>query len=103
MALCTKFACARRDGLALRRAAAGTGDAPPVGMLRHSTAIVALFFVFIGLFVVAVVAESALMAFVALVVGAVSAFVMAVAWMRPASYPPEHHPKIDRLFDDTDP
>jgi hypothetical protein len=29
--------------------------------------------------------------------------VMAIAWMRPASYPPEHHPKIDRIFDDTAP
>jgi hypothetical protein len=72
-------------------------------MLRHSTAIVALFFVFLGLFVGAVIAGSALMAFVALIVGAVTSFVLAIAWMRPASYPPEHHPKIDRLFDDTNP
>lgn len=72
-------------------------------MRRHSTAIVALFFVIVGLFVVAVVAESALLAFIALVVGLVAAFVMAIAWMRPASYPPEHHPKIDRIFDDTAP
>jgi len=74
-----------------------------VFMWRHSTGIVALFFVIIGLFVLAVVAESTLLAVAALLVGLVSAFVMAIAWMRPASYPTEHHPKIDRLFDDTAP
>jgi hypothetical protein len=72
-------------------------------MWRHSTAIVTLFFAIVGLFVVAVVAESTLLAFMALMVGVVAAFVMAIAWMRPASYPTEHHPKIDRLFDDTAP
>jgi len=64
---------------------------------------VVLFFVIVGLFVVGVVVGSALMAFIALMVGLVAAFVMAIAWMRPASYPTEHHPKVDRLFDDTAP
>jgi hypothetical protein len=70
-------------------------------MWRHTTGIVALFFVIVGIFALALVAESTLMAFMALIVGLVVAFVLAIAWMRPASYPDEHHPKVDRLFNDT--
>ena len=72
-------------------------------MWRHSNAIVALFFVIVGVFGLAVVTGSTLVAFIALVVGLVTAFVIAIAWMRPASYPTEHHPKVDRIFDDTAP
>jgi hypothetical protein len=72
-------------------------------MWRHTTGIVALFFVTVGVFGIAIVADSALVAFIALLTGFVVAFVMAIAWMRPASYPAEHHPKIDRIFDDTAP
>jgi hypothetical protein len=38
-----------------------------------------------------------------LLVVPILAGVLAVAWMRPASRSPEHHPNIDRLLDDTDP
>lgn len=38
-----------------------------------------------------------------LLFGIVAAFVLAVAWMRPRNASPEHHPAIDRLFDDTSP
>ena len=72
-------------------------------MWRHSNAIVALFFVIVGVFSLAVVTGSALVAFIALLVGLVTAFVIAIAWMRPESYPTEHHPKVDRIFDDTAP
>lgn len=78
-------------------------DAIGVGMWRHSTALVALFLITVGLFAVALVAGSALLAFMALLGGLVVAFVLATAWMRPTSYPPEHHPKVDRVFDDTAP
>jgi hypothetical protein len=64
---------------------------------------VALFVVTVGLFGVALVAGSALLAFMALLGGLVVAFVLAIAWMRPTSYPTEHHPKIDRVFHDTAP
>lgn len=72
-------------------------------MWRHSNAIVALFIVIVGAFGLAIVTGSALVAFIALIVGLVTAFVIAIAWMRPASYPTEHHPKVDRIFDDTAP
>ena len=74
-----------------------------LSMWRHSTALVALFLITVGLFAVALVAGSALLAFMALLGGLVVAFVLATAWMRPTSYPPEHHPKVDRMFDDTAP
>ncbi len=64
---------------------------------------VALFFVTIAVFGVSLVAGSALIGVMALLVGFVTAFVLAIAWMRPKSYPDEHHPKIDRIFDDTAP
>jgi hypothetical protein len=72
-------------------------------MWRHSTAMVALFVVMVGVFGTALVAGSALIAFVALLTGLVVAFVMATAWMRPDSSPREHHPKVDRIFHDTAP
>ena len=80
------------------------GDAPfPLIMWRHSTAMVALFVVIVGLFGFALVAGSTMLAVMALLGGLVVAFVLATAWMRPTSYPAEHHPKIDRMFDDTAP
>ena len=57
----------------------------------------------VAAFGIALALDSALGAVTALLVGFVSIFVMAIAWMRPRGYPPEHHPKIDRLFDDTAP
>jgi hypothetical protein len=72
-------------------------------MWRHSTAMVAVFFVTVGGFATALVAGSAMIAFMALLGGLVVAFVMAIAWMRPRSGPIEHHPRIDKVFDDTAP
>jgi hypothetical protein len=72
-------------------------------MWRHSTAMVALFVVTVGLFGLALWAGSTLLAVMALIGGLVVAFVLGIAWMRPTSYPPEHHPKIDRIFHDTAP
>jgi hypothetical protein len=40
---------------------------------------------------------------ITLLAGWVFAGLLAMAWARPASGSPEHHPKIDRLFDDTAP
>jgi hypothetical protein len=72
-------------------------------MWRHTTGIVALFILLVAVFGIAIVAGSAVVAVGALLTGFVVTFVMAIAWMRPASYPAEHHPKIDRIFDDTAP
>ena len=76
---------------------------PLAGMWRHSTAMVALFVITVGVFGTALVAGSALVAFCALLGGLVTSFVLAIAWMRPESSPREHHPKVDRIFNDTAP
>ncbi len=83
--------------------ALGMADASPRCMWRHTTGIVALFLIIVGTFGFAIFAGSTMVALMALLGGLVIAFVMAIAWMRPAGYPPEHHPKIDRIFDDTAP
>jgi predicted lysophospholipase L1 biosynthesis ABC-type transport system permease subunit len=72
-------------------------------MWRHSTGIVALFLVTVGLFGLAFWAGHAMLAVMVLLGGLVVAFVLGIAWMRPTSYPPEHHPKVDRIFNDTAP
>lgn len=64
---------------------------------------VAVFFVITGAFALALMAGSMMVAVALLMSGIVVAFVMAVAWMRPNAETTEHHPKIDRLFDDTAP
>ncbi len=73
------------------------------GMWRHSTAIVAVFFVMVAGFGIALAAGSTILAIMALLGGLVVGFVMAIAWMRPASGPIEHHPRSDRIVDDTAP
>jgi len=60
-------------------------------------------FVTVAAFGISLVVGSVVGALAALLVGFVSMFIMAIAWMRPASYPTEHHPKIDRIVDDTAP
>lgn len=47
--------------------------------------------------------DSPVYAVAVLLVVLISAAVLSVAWMRPASGSPEHHPKIDHLLDDTSP
>jgi hypothetical protein len=72
-------------------------------MRRQAIPVYTLLFVTVTAFGIAVVLGSAFGALAALLVGFVSLFVMAIAWMRPSGYPTEHHPKIDRIFDDTAP
>ena len=52
---------------------------------------------------IALLGDSPLFALGFLLVIPVAAGVLSVAWMRPASASPEHHPKIDRYLDDTSP
>lgn len=70
---------------------------------QQATPLYTLLFVTVAAFGIAIVLGSTFGALAALLVGFVSMFVMAIAWMRPRSYPPEHHPKIDRIVDDTAP
>lgn len=72
-------------------------------MIDHSLSLVtALGFVPIA-FGGALLDNSPEMALSALVGGWVVAALLALAWARPPSGSPEHHPRIDRLFDDTSP
>ena len=49
------------------------------------------------------VGHNLILAICAVEVGVVALFVTAIAWMRPKGYPPEHHPDIDKIFDDKRP
>jgi hypothetical protein len=54
-------------------------------------------------FVTALWVDSVAFALAALVSGLVFAFVLGIAWMRADGHSPEHHPRVDRAFDDTHP
>jgi hypothetical protein len=69
-------------------------------MWRHSTGIVTLFVLLVIGFEVALIAGSTVLGVIVLVTGLVLAFVMGIAWMRPASGPEEHHPAVDKVFND---
>ncbi|HEV8550014.1 MAG TPA: hypothetical protein VGQ57_13315 [Polyangiaceae bacterium] len=47
--------------------------------------------------------DAPLVAVATLLVVLISAAVISVAWMRPSSGSPEHHPKIDHFLDDSSP
>jgi len=81
----------------------GTLDASVEGMSRHGVGMVFLLVLTVAAFALSLMFGYPVAAFALLLVGFVVAFVMATAWMRPPSYPPEHHPKIDRIFKDTAP
>jgi hypothetical protein len=61
-----------------------------------------LLFMSLG-FGVALLGDSPVVAVAMLLVVLISAGVISVAWMRPASGSPEHHPKIDHYLDDSSP
>jgi len=71
--------------------------------LAHSTLIVAEMMLIPLVFSGALLEGSPLLAVNVLLIGWVATAVIAIAWMRPAGVSPEHHPKIDKLFDDTSP
>jgi len=62
----------------------------------------ALLFMSLG-FGVALLGDAPIVAVAMLLVVLISAGVISVAWMRPASGSPEHHPKIDHYLDDSSP
>ncbi|HTQ02605.1 MAG TPA: hypothetical protein VMI54_02070 [Polyangiaceae bacterium] len=75
--------------------------------LEHSTGRAT---VLVGLFLsmslgggVALLGESPLGALLVFLALPIMVGVLCVAWMRPPSGSPEHHPRIDRLLDDTSP
>lgn len=71
-------------------------------MWRHGKALVEIFAVTALAVETALLTSSLIVAVCALLVGLDVAFVLAVAWMRPAGST-EHHPAIDEILDDRDP
>jgi len=69
-------------------------------MWRHTTSIVALFVAIVLGFEAALIAGSTLVGVAVLLGGLVVAFVIATAWMRPPSGNDEHHPNVDKVFND---
>ena len=79
------------------------GRARERGFVAHSTLLVGALGVIQLAFGAALLDDSPLFALVALLIGLVVVALLATAWMRPFSADPEHHPTIDKLFDDTSP
>lgn len=72
-------------------------------MQRHWRSLVVMFGLILVGFVVGLALESIAIALASLVSGLVVAFVMAIAFMRADGHSPEHHARMDRVFDDTSP
>lgn len=69
----------------------------------HATVLVGILLSMSLAVAIALLGDSPLGALELLLVVPVLAGVLSVAWMRPPSGSPEHHPAIDRLLDDTSP
>jgi hypothetical protein len=71
--------------------------------VSHATVLVGLLLAMSLAVAIALLEDSPLGALEFLLVMPVVAGILSVAWMRPASGSPEHHPAIDRILDDTSP
>ncbi len=88
----------------MHRVAAPVSAAPRSARTQlHGTLVLALLLGMSLAFGVALLEDSPLLALGILLVLLISAGIMSVAWMRPPSASPEHHPKIDHYLDDTSP
>lgn len=72
-------------------------------MIDHSTSLVTTLGLVPIAFGGALLDGSPEVALITLLGGWIVAALLATAWTRPPSGSPEHHPRIDRLFDDTSP
>ena len=72
-------------------------------MHRHYIGIGLALLIMVAVFVIALALGQNLLAYGALVVGLVMLFVMGVAYMRPRGHTPEHHGRVDRIVNDTNP
>ena len=70
-------------------------------MQRHWRSLVVIFGLILVGFVAGLALGSIAVALASLVSGLVVAFVMAIAFMRADGHSPEHHSRMDRVFDDT--
>lgn len=69
----------------------------------HGTFVVAVLLATSLGFGVALLQDSPLFAFGMLLFFLIATGIISVAWMRPSSASPEHHPKIDHYLDDSSP
>jgi len=72
-------------------------------MQQHWRSLVVMFGLILIGFVGGLALESIALALASLVSGLVVAFVLATAFLRAEGHSPEHHARIDRAFDDTNP
>jgi hypothetical protein len=72
-------------------------------MQRHWRSLVVMFGLILVGFVGGLALESIALALASLVSGLVVAFVMAIAFLRADGHSPEHHARMDRMFDDMSP
>jgi len=72
-------------------------------MQRHWRALVIGFALILCGFLAGLALDSIAIALASLVSGLVVAFVMAIAFLRADGHSPEHHARVDRVFDDTSP
>ncbi len=72
-------------------------------MKRHWLGIVVLFLLVSAVFGLALAFGYPFVAYGALVLGLTTTVVLCVAWLRPGGTSVEHHPAVDRVFDDLDP
>jgi hypothetical protein len=72
-------------------------------MQRHWRALVGIVMLMVAAFVGALALNSIALALGTFISGLVVMFVMAIAYLRPAGASPEHHPRVDRILDDTNP
>ena len=72
-------------------------------MQRHWRSLVLMFALILAGFLTGLALESIALALASLVSGLVVAFVMSIAFLRADGHSPEHHARVDRVFDDTNP
>jgi hypothetical protein len=72
-------------------------------MQRHWRSLVVIFGLILAGFVGGLALDSIAIALASLVSGLVVAFVMATAFLRADGHSPEHHARMDRVFDDMNP
>ena len=72
-------------------------------MQRHWRSLIVIFGLVLLGFLGGLAFDSIALALASLVSGLVVAFVMAVAFLRADGHSPEHHARVDRVFDDTNP
>lgn len=72
-------------------------------MNRHWHFLMSVLGLMIAGFVLGIADDSLLITFGSIVIGSTLASLLGVAFLRAPGHTPEHHPRVDRWFDDTAP